>query len=490
MLTTLPTPLKVSLHQKPLAQIAFIAGAVLGCLTQSACSLAPTAPSIAWVSSTPSAQWQSLPATALTATPPTGANVVKLDPQTTYQPIDGFGGCFNELAWSAVQSLDAPLQAEVLKSLFAESGCNFNLCRVGIGANDFALEWYSLDETPGDFAMTNFSIERDRKILIPYIKAAMQYQPKLAVWGVPWSPPSWMKTNNQYQGGAMKQDAPTLAAYALYFSKYVQAYREAGVNLYAIHPQNEPTYNNGNYPQCHWTGAELNTFLRDYLLPQLKKDRVNVQVWLGTIVSGKLPEYVDPVLGDAVTGPQISGIGYQYGGQPAFLATHQKYPGLKMLQTETECYKGENSWTQAQTTFSKMINDLNNFANGYTFWNMILSEKSTSSWGWKQNSLVQIDTQNKKITYEPEFYSLKHFSHFVHPGATRISATGQSDLTGTANPFTTSNLIAFRNPSGELVVILRNPGNDPLPVTLQSGNSSSNVTLPAQSMNTLVLSGW
>jgi glucosylceramidase len=48
---------------------------------------------------------------------------------------------------------------------------------VPIGANDYALEWYRLDETEDDYAMSDFSVARDERILIPYIKAAMAIRP-------------------------------------------------------------------------------------------------------------------------------------------------------------------------------------------------------------------------------------------------------------------------------------------------------------------------
>jgi glucosylceramidase len=311
------------------------------------------------------------------------------------------------------------------------------------------------------------------------MKAAMRFQPGLAVWGVPWSPPSWMKTNGAYRGGAMRQDPQILAAYALYFSKYVQAYRREGINLFAVAPQNEPRYNDNNYPQCAWTGAEINTFLRDYLVPQLRADHVDVQVWLGTIVNRDIADYVDPVLGDAVTGPEIAGVGYQYDGQQAMLATHERYPGVKMMQTETECYNGEDSWDEGLTTFGKLIADLNHYAGGYMFWNMILGEKSTSSWGWRQNSLLKLDSRTDSILYNPEFYSLKHFGHFVLPGAVRIGSNAQGE-----------NVAAFRNPTGEVVVLVRNPGGSALPMTLQAGACAANVEVPARSMNSFILSGW
>jgi glucosylceramidase len=448
------------------------------------------APSIRWVSSIQAEPWQELSALVLTQTQGTETNVVRVDPTIVYQTIDGFGGCFNELGWEALRTLGRGRQATALKALFDASGCNFSICRAPIGANDFALEWYSLDETPGDYAMTNFTIERDRKILIPFIKEAMRYQPKLAIWGVPWSPPSWMKTSNSYKGGNMKQDPQTLAAYALYFSKYVQAYRQQGINLYAVHPQNEPKYNNNVYPQCAWSGQEINTFLRDYLVPRLKMDRVDVQVWLGTIVNENLADYIDPVLGDPVTGPLITGVGYQWGGQDAMLATHQKYPEKKLMQTETECNNGADSWNEGMTTFQRMIEDMNHYASSYMFWNLILSEKSTSSWGWKQNSLLKIDARTKQIIYNPEFYSLKHFGHFVQPGAVRIGLSAVV-VAGDNEPMLTSkSMVAFCNPSGELILILCNESDHVLPITLRAGVCTTKLDVPASSMNSIVLSGW
>ncbi len=118
------------------------------------------------------------------------------------------------------------------------------------------------------------------------------------------------------------------------------------------------------------------------------------------------------MLGDPVTGSLITGVGYQWGGQDAMLATHQKYPEKKLMQTETECNNGADSWNEGMTTFQRMIEDMNHYASSYMFWNLILSEKSTSSWGWKQNSLLKIDARTKQIIYNPEFYSLKHFGSF------------------------------------------------------------------------------
>ena len=429
---------------------------------------------VRWICSTEKSRWQEM-GTTNESNPET--NSIKLDPQTTFQTMDGFGGCFNELAWEALGSLPTEKREAALKELFAPEGVNFTLCRAPLGANDFSLGWYSLDETPGDYAMKHFSIERNREALIPFIKAAMKYQPKLGVWAVPWCPPSWMTTNGRYRQGHIKSDPQTFAAYALYFSKFVQAWRAEGINLYAIHPQNEPLLNDNLYPQCKWTGAEMNLFLRDYLLPKLKRDHVKIEVWLGTLVNDNMADYVEPVLGDPKTASDIVGVGVQYGGQKLLQAAHEKYPGKKLAQTETECYGGWNAWDQSLITFGKIVEDTTNFAGSYFFWNMVLDESGLSRWNWRQNCLLTVDRKTETVKYNSEFYAMKHFSATVLPGARRIAVSG--------GPF--KEMVAFENTDGSKVLAFANNTMQTVSATVTVGAASLRLDVPAQSMNTVIL---
>ncbi len=156
-----------------------------------------------WVSSTAGAPWvtQAIAVTSDTALP--GNEDIVVNPQMTYQTISGFGGCFNELGWTALSALTPLQRTEVMQALFdPKTGCGFEFGRMPIGASDFARNWYSLDETPGDYALTDFSILRDQHCLIPYEKAALVVNPRLQIWGSAWSPPAWLKQNNDYHGGA------------------------------------------------------------------------------------------------------------------------------------------------------------------------------------------------------------------------------------------------------------------------------------------------
>ncbi len=157
-------------------------------------------------STSPSGNWQKQ-SIRVTVTRPASENPdILIDNQKVEQVITGFGGCFNELGWEALQALPKPEQDNILSALFdTVSGCRFTLCRMPIGANDYALDWYSYDETPGDYDMKDFSISRDEKRLIPYIKRARAINPNLQIWASPWCPPSWMKTNNHYACAASKE---------------------------------------------------------------------------------------------------------------------------------------------------------------------------------------------------------------------------------------------------------------------------------------------
>ena len=124
---------------------------------------------------------------------------ISIDRARTAQTIEGFGACFNELGWDALQVLPSDDQESIMKELFLKGmGAGFTVCRMPIGANDFSLDWYSYNEVEGDFEMDNFSIENDSKTLIPYIHQALKYNPGLKIWASPWSPPAWMKWNKHY----------------------------------------------------------------------------------------------------------------------------------------------------------------------------------------------------------------------------------------------------------------------------------------------------
>ncbi|MGA2053162.1 MAG: glycoside hydrolase family 30 beta sandwich domain-containing protein, partial [Opitutales bacterium] len=341
-------------------------------------------------------------------------------------------------------------------------------------SSDYALSAYSLDDTPGDYALAHFSIDRDKQLLIPYIKAAQALQPGLKVWGVPWSPPGWMKTNNGLVGGRIKADGQTMTALALYFEKYVQAYQADGVHLFMIMPQNEPTISS-NYSSCRWTGDELANFIKNYLGPKFAADSVPCEIWLGTLQNSDYT-YVAPSVDDGATLAIIKGIGFQWGGSKSCALVHQEHPEEKLMQSETECGNHENDWHYAEKQYDLIKNYIEAGVSSYMLWNMVLDETGKSWAGWAQCSPVVVDTETKKVTYTPQFYAFKHFSYYVQPGATRVFTSGSY-----------GDQIGFINPNGDIVIVLKNGTNDAVPVAIEFDGQKVKPTLPAHSFNTLVI---
>ena len=191
-----------------------------------------------------------------------GTADVTVNDTSTAQTWEGFGGSFNEKGWAYLALLSDADRTTALNLLFGKDGCNLTWGRIPMGASDYSIDRYSLDEVPSgqtDTTMASFSTTRDEQKLIPFVKAAQTVKSDLRFWASPWSPPTWMKDgpfndDSPFDGGSMKKDDATLAAHALYFVKFVQAYKQKGINIDVVSPQNEPGYS-GTYPTCAWAPA-------------------------------------------------------------------------------------------------------------------------------------------------------------------------------------------------------------------------------------------
>jgi glucosylceramidase len=280
------------------------------------------------VTTTAESAWQ----TGMVFKPAFGWDLLNLNVgAATGRPMQGFGGCFNELGWTSLSALSAEDRESVMHELFdPAAGARFTYCRMPIGANDYATEAYSYDETPADFELTHFSIEHDKATLVPFIQAALKQQPGLKLWASPWTPPSWMKRNNFYaeakarpgwkdngiredqmghEGEDMFRLEPKyLETYARYFAKFVEAYRAEGIHVGMVMPQNE--FNSAqNFPSCTWTPEGLAAFLK-HLGPEMKA--IDVEVFFGTLERGNV-KLLESVMNDKDAGKWVKGVGVQSG---------------------------------------------------------------------------------------------------------------------------------------------------------------------------------
>ncbi len=442
-----------------------------------------------WMCSTQNDPWQVCDPVPVVSDGSSKADIT-IDTTKLKQEVTGFGGAFNEKGWEAISVLTPEEKDAVIAAMFDPvDGAKFNLGRVPIGASDYAVSRYTLNETDGDYEMNDFSIDRDKENLIPYIKAAMAYQPNLKVWGSAWTPPAWMKTNGDYDGGSMKDDPKIYDAYALYLQRFVEAYQAEGINLYAVAVQNEPDIER-NYPTCLWKPAQIRTFVAEHLGPLFEANDVDAEIMLGTFDDGKFVKY-PKLLNDADVNKYTSIVGYQWSGLDAVAQTRSMFPDKQIYQTETKCgnhnwepgYNPDrppNDWAYGIYTWNLIKDYFDQGVNAYFLWNMVLDEegKSIDSQNpWPQNAAITVDKSTGKVTCTPMFYAFKHFTYYVAPGARYVDIARAEDA------------VAFLNPDGSLVIELQNQNAQPKTVTISADGQTLTVQLPAMSWSTLMIPG-
>lgn len=445
---------------------------------------------VKWIYSNEKNQWKSKIVIEKKSTNPS----IWLD-GNEYQEMMGFGACFNELGYLSLQHLSKDSQDDLMKNIFGnqENECDINFCRLPMGANDYAKDWYSLNETAGDYDMEHFSIERDKKYLIPFIKKAKLFQKELKLFSSPWSPPTWMKFPPVYNSGKLIMSERNLKAYAKYFAKYVKAYQESGIIIDQVHVQNEPVADQV-FPSCMWTGDELKIFIRDYLGPYFEQEGLDTEIWLGTInapggdfidlifdkwATEDYDYFANRVLSDEEALKYISGVSYQWGGKNAIQRTFESWwPRIRLMQSENECGFGDNTWEYAFYNWTMLKHYISNGAESYLYWNFMLEPLGKSTWGDPQNAMITIDPETKQYIFNPDYYIMKHFSATIKRGAIRLGAKG---------PFAGDTMV-FRNPDGSTVFNIFNPFKEKRDMTIQMDDKYYTFDLEPRSVNSITIS--
>jgi len=459
----------------------------------------------ALVTSGPGAYWKEGTLAAMSG----GTATVTIDPTSSLQKWIGFGGTFNEAGWDALSVLSPADRDRAMRLLFsATEGANFAWGRLPLGASDYAMDRYTLDDTPENAAdpnMDHFSIERDKLRLIPFIKAAQAVKGDIKFWASPWTPPPWMKNPAKYDGtdappsggsatftAKMKSDSATLAAYALYFAKYIEEYAKQGIAIDRVSPQNEPGYAT-RYPSCNWDDGALGTFVGAHLGPTLAAHNLSTKVWFGTLSNDTTyPTDIMSLTADALK--YTDGVTLQWNTIariPSILSAHSSF---QIMQSEHKC--GNYPFTVAGTPAFNPDKPPNDHAyaveswgyikqwivansNGYSAWNMVLDvngKNLDAQRPWPQNALLIVDRAAKQLIVTPVYYVFRHLSYFVDPAAVRVATTG-------------GDAVAFKNPDGSLVAVLFNSGAAATTTVALGGGKTVQVQMPAQGWATIYWKG-
>ncbi len=440
-----------------------------------------------WRMSTPNAKWAA--EASLTIQNFTNQTVsLVIDSATKYQTITGFGGSPNEVGMNAFYKLSPALQDSLVKEFYdTVNGCGFNSIRLPIGCSDFSIIPYTLNDSAGDYSMSHISIDREKQYTLEFIKRALVVNPKIKVWGSPWTAPPWMKKNNNWMLGTpmsneceLKQDNATLTAYALYFSKAVTLYKNYGVPFYALSFQNEPKTCQ-TFPSMMWSSGEtMRNFMNNYLGPRMHADHPDVELWTPTMNISDTNFFI-PMLRNPYTPDPITTVGFQYEGKNVVRYIHEKFPNLKLYATELVCGGGDNTWDYAfSSTFTDIKYYIDNGASGAFQWNLFLEKRGKSgyTWNWNQNSMITIDTTLKTFTRQSQYFVLKHMSYYIKPGARVLKTTGD---------MAKLDAITVQNPNGSIVVVAQNYGSSAKTVTIKLGNQVISAQMGAKSFASFVM---
>ncbi|MGI4832774.1 MAG: glycoside hydrolase family 30 protein [Janthinobacterium lividum] len=415
---------------------------------------------------------------------------VFVDPTHQFQTILGIGGALTDAAAETFAKLPKAKQQELLQAYYSPTqGIGYSLARTHIASCDFSSESYVYIKD-GDTSLKSFSVKHDEKYKIPLIKQATAAAGgQLTLFATPWTPPAWMKTNNDLlHGGHLKPEYAQ--PYANYFVKFVQTYEKMGIPIWGLSVQNEEMATQ-KWESCVYTADEERAFIK-VLGPTLQKAGLGDKKLIAWDHNRDLVlQRASAVLDDPESAKYLWGIAYHWyetwtGSGMLFdnvRRVHELYPNTNLIFTEGcgENFKLANvgDWALGERYGYSLINDFNAGTTGWTDWNILLDETGgPNHTGNFCYAPVHADTKTGQLTYTNSYYYIGHFSKFVRPGAKRVAVTTNRDwLQATA----------FQNTDGKVAVVIMNRGDKPQNFQLWIKGQAATTTSPAHSMATYVI---
>jgi len=442
------------------------------------------------------------------------SSIINLDPQQKLQTITGFGGSFTEASAYLLNRLSKDRRDTIIQAYFSEEGANYSLTRTHMNSCDFSLSQYSYSPVEDDVNLKYFTIKEDKQDLIPMIKDAMNASKDgFKILASPWTAAPWMKDNNSWLGGKLLPKY--YDTWALFFSKYIDAYKEEGIDIWGFTVENEPLGNNNNWESMHFTPDEMTNFVQHHLGPRLEKDSQNVKILGYDQNREHLNEWVDSMYNSEASSKYFDGTAiHWYASTYEVFAkelqyAHYKAPTKHLIQSEA-CVDSQIPvwkddawyWTKEATDWGwdwaldkdkhlhpkyspvnryarDIIGCLNNWVDGWVDWNMVLDKQGGPNWfkNWCIAPVI-VDTENDEVYFTPLYYTMAHFSKYIRPGASVI---------GMENSDKELQVTAAENIDGSIAVVVFNEGNLKKSFKLLLGEKESIININAQAIQTILI---
>lgn len=409
--------------------------------------------------------------------------LISVDTTIRFQSMDGFGYTLTGGSAQLINTkMNSASRTALLKELFTteQNGIGVSYLRISIGASDLDDHVFSYNDLATgqtDVGLTKFSIDEDRKNLIPVLKEIVSLVPQIKIMGTPWSAPVWMKTNNLSKGGSLKTEY--YSVYANYLTKYIQAMAQEGITIDAITPQNEPEHP-GNNPSMTMTSSEQNTFIKSHLSPALKAAGLSTKIILYDHNCDH-PNYPISILDDTQTKPLVDGSAFHlYAGDISALSTvHTAHPDKNVYFTE--------QWTSGNGNFggdlrwhvkNLIVGAPRNWSKNVLEWNLAADEnlQPHTDGGCTLCLGALTITSAGTTTRNVSYYIIGHASKFVPPGSVRIQSNVTDNLYN----------VAFVTPVGKKVLIVVNDTSEFKSFSIGYKDMNASASLPAGAVATYV----
>ncbi len=440
-------------------------------------------------------------------------NVV-LKPDEEYQTITGFGGSFTEASAHLLNQLGKPNREKVIKAYFGKDGAKYSLTRTHMNSCDFSVSNYSYAPVEDDVELEHFSIKEDQDDIIPMIKEAMAVsEDGFKIVSSPWTAPPWMKDNNDWRGGRLLPKYND--TWALFFSKYIDAYKEEGIDIWGFTVENEPLGNDNNWESMHFSPEEMTSFVQHHLGPKLEADGHTAKILGYDQNREHLNEWVDVMYKNDAASKYFDGTAIHWYASTyevfpkALQYAHSKAPEKHLIQTEAcvdaEIPKWKDDawyWKKEATDWGwdwapeedkhlhpkyapvnryarDIIGCLNNWVDGWIDWNMVLDKQGGPNWfkNWCVAPVI-VDPENDQVYFTPIFYVMSHFSRFIRPGAIIIGAdVSDKELQVTA----------AKNPDGSIAVVVFNQDENSKSLNISLGEKTASIEISGQALQTIVI---
>lgn len=382
---------------------------------------------------------------------------IDLDAEHPSHKYFGCGISMTDASCWLLSQMDPESRRELLKKAFnpygaEDGGVNFSIIRLNCGASDYATELYNYDDTPGDVAMKDFSIDRDRLYMIPMLKEVLTQREDMYVFSSIWSAPGWMKSSGTMCGGSLLDEH--LPSFANYWAAYLKAYRDAGIGIDAITVQNEPlTDQHGGCPATLISASQEAQLVGRYLPESFRKAGVKADVWIHDHNYKQYQRVLD-ILGDKAARKHTAAVAWHpYSGEAKQIeAVHREYPDMPFHLTERGGTLSKKSTQTAKWFCDLIFGALNAGCSSYCAWNLLLDEDGQPNTGrFDCMGLVERDNASGKLSYSTQWQVFRQFSPYVRRGA---------EILEIESPDPGLTTIVFRNPDGRHVIVVAAEGSN------------------------------